>query len=206
MLSKLLRWARITKSGDDSGQFPVQQMEYLGKVADGAVVFPYGVHGNIPADVLVLMASVQDSPDNRASLGVLAKKRPTLKDGEVAFYHPPTDAFIIWRESGDLDIETGNGGGANINIKAANVNVNADDVSINTQTVNVTAATSATITAPISTVNGPLTVTGPVIASAGLAITGAITANGVNIGENHRHSQGPDSDGNTEQDTSGVIP
>lgn len=115
----VIRWSKITKSSPDDQQFPSQQMEYLGKVADGAMVFPYGIHGNIPADVLALMVSVQGNPDNRAVIGVIPKSRPTLAEGEVAFYHPLTGGFIIWRKNGDLDIEPASGG--EVNFKA-NVN------------------------------------------------------------------------------------
>lgn len=134
MFRNLLRWARITKAGTDTEQFAVQQMEYLGKVADGIIIFPYGLHGNVPADSLALMLAVQGSADNRAAIAWTPKDRPTLKDGEVAFYHPPTDAFMIWRQNGDLDIEAGNGGASNINIKAATVNL-AADVNITGDTV-----------------------------------------------------------------------
>ena len=119
----VIRWSKITKSSPDDQQFPSQQMEYLGKVADGAMVFPYGYHGNIPADVLALMVSVQGNPDNRAAIGVIPKDRPKLADGEVAFYHPPTDAFIIWRASGELDIETGSNGTKDINIKTSKLKI-----------------------------------------------------------------------------------
>jgi len=127
MLRNNSRWMRITKSGADDKQFAVQQMGYLGKVGDGAMLFPYGYHANVPPDFLMLGVSVQGNPDNRVAIGCLPKKRPKLKEGETAFYHPPTDAFIIWRQSGDLDIETGDGGGANININCKQANVNASE-------------------------------------------------------------------------------
>jgi len=122
----LLRWGRITQPGSDDKQFATQQMEYLGKVADGFIIFPYGMHGNVPADALALMFAVQGNPDNRAAIAWTPKDRPTLADGEVAFYHPPTDAFIIWRASGELDIETGNGGTKDINILATKVKITGD--------------------------------------------------------------------------------
>lgn len=123
MLRNLLRWARITKAGSDDQQFATQQMEYLGKVSDGLIIFPYGMHGNVPPDALALMFAVQGNADNRAAIAWTPKKRPKLKEGEVAFYHPPTDAFIIWRQSGNLDIETGGGGTADVNIKVANLKI-----------------------------------------------------------------------------------
>ena len=89
-INRLIRWGRIAKAGADDQQFAVQQVEYLGKVADCLIVFPYGIHGNIPADALALMLSVQGNPDNRAAIAWTPKIRPQLADGEVAYYHPPT--------------------------------------------------------------------------------------------------------------------
>ncbi len=103
----ILRWARITKPGSDDKQFATQQMEYLGKVSDGLIVFPYGVHGNVPADALALMFAVQGNPDNRAAIAWTPKNRPTLKGGEVAFYHPPTGSLIKWDVDGNLTIDNG---------------------------------------------------------------------------------------------------
>lgn len=121
-IKNMLRWARITKAGADDKQFPIQQMEYLGKVGDGVMVFPFGFHGNVTPDSLALMFAVQGHSDNRAAIAFDPKNRPKLAEGEVAFYHPPTGAFMIWRSDGSLEIETANEGTANINIKA-NLNI-----------------------------------------------------------------------------------
>lgn len=108
MLRNLIRWARIIKAGSDTEQFAVQQMEYLGKIADGVIVFPYGVHANLPPDTLALMMSVQGNPDNRAAIGWTPKKRPLLKSGEVAFYHPLLpDLIIHLKEDGKMLVKSG---------------------------------------------------------------------------------------------------
>lgn len=157
----LLRWARITKAGDDAGQFAVQQMEYLGKVGDGAMLFPYGYHGNVPADFLALMVAVQGNPDNRVAIGCLPKSRPTLKDGETAFYHPPTGSLIKWDEDGNLTIDNGS--------------------------------------ATMALTGDTLTLTG------NLVVNGTMTNNGKNVGDTHGHTQGNDSNGDTEAAISGVT-
>lgn len=165
MLRNLLRWARITKGGSDAGQFATQQMTYRGKVADGMMVFPYGLHANVLTGSLGLMFSVGGDPDNRAVIAWTPKDRPVLSEGEVAFYHPPSDGQIIWRSDGSLEIVSGNGGSADINITAANVNITGN-----------------------------------------VHITGSnVTHNGKEIGENHQHSQGSDSDGDSEVDIVGVL-
>lgn len=191
MLRNLLRWARITKAGSDDQQFATQQMEYLGKVADGLIVFPYGIHGNVPPDALALMFAVQGNADNRAAIAWTPKDRPKLKEGEVAFYHPPTDAFIIWRQSGDLDIETGEGGSANVNV--------------NCKQANITASESMTVDTPESTFTGNMTVQGQITGQSNLNITGTMTNNGKNVGDTHGHTQGNDSGGNSEAAISGVT-
>lgn len=182
MLNKLIRWARITKAGTDTEEFAVQQLEYLGKLANGFVVFPYGIHGNLPPDSLALMMSVQGSAANRAVIGWTPKVRPTLEEGEVAFYHPPTGSTMVWRQNGDLDINT-----------AGNINVDCS-------TANVNASSSVTIDTPSTTVTGDLnvggntTITGNAVAAnvtAGGAVAGAsIAIAGVDIGPGHTHPAG----------------
>ena len=176
MLRNLLRWARITKSGKDDKQFPVQQMEYSGKVADGAMVSPYGYHGNVPPDTLALMVAIQGNADNRAAIGVLAKNRPQLAAGEVAFYHPTSQSWVIWREGGKLEVQS------------------EGDVS---------AAVGGALTA---TVEGPTTLTTPLLTLNGdLAVNGSMTNNGFDVGYTHGHLQDADSDGNSEAPISGVT-
>lgn len=161
MLRNLIKWARITKPAPaEAQQFAVQQVSYSGKVGDAAVVMPYGLHANLPVDSLALMFAVNGESDNRAIIGYDAKRRPTLEEGEVAFYHPPTDSFIIFRASGDLDIQAGTEGGANVNITAATVSITADDVDI----------------------SGNLTVGGDT------ALTAVVTSGGTDIGSTHTHS------------------
>lgn len=179
MLRNLLRWARITKAGTDDQQFATQQMEYLGKVSDGLIVFPYGIHGNVPADALALMFAVQGNADNRAAIAWTPKDRPKLKEGEVAFYHPPTDALIKWDEDGNLIITTGENG-------AGNVTLNCKDATVN-------ATGSVAITTPTLTLNG------------NFVVNGTMTNNGKDVGATHGHAQANDSAGNSEANISGVL-
>ena len=137
MLRNLLRWARITKPGTDADQFAVQQMEYLGKTGNGVIVFPYGLHGNVPDDALALMFAVQGDPENRAAIAWTPQIRPTLKAGEVAFYHPPTETQLLFDESGNVTLTTVTGGSVTVN-----------------------AATDVTINAPTLTINGDIVING----------------------------------------------
>lgn len=196
MLRNLLRWARITRAGSDAEQFAVQQTEYLGKVADTLIVFPYGVHGNAPPDALALMMAIQGNPDNRAAIAWTPKIRPKLAEGEVAFYHPPTGGLVVWRASGDLEITTK----ADVLIDCANLTATASaGVTVNAVTATVNAIGSVTVTAPVVTINGNVTING------GLSVSGTMTNAGKDVGATHGHIQGNDSGGSVEQPISGVT-
>ncbi|MHA7915993.1 Gp138 family membrane-puncturing spike protein [Alloalcanivorax xenomutans] len=66
-------------------------------------------------------------------------------------------------------------------------------------TAEVTAVTAATVTAPLITLQGNVAITG------NLAVGGAMTNDGVPVGKQHRHDQGPDSDGDTQQRSSTPV-
>lgn len=120
-LKNLLRWARITKGGDDSGDYPIQQLEYMGKTAEGSALFPYGLHANMPADVLVLIGSVYADEPNRVVIGCIPPGRPTLSPGEVALYHPGTGSIVKMKASGDIELK-----GTNVTIDATQTTITGD--------------------------------------------------------------------------------
>ncbi len=172
MLRNLIRWITVTKaSDDDTSEVPVQQIEYLGKVANTKMIFPYGLYGNVPVGAFGVAWSIQGNPDNRVTMAWTPKNRPKLEAGEVAFYHPPTEAFMIWRVNGDLDIETGNGGGGNVNIMCSEANVMA--------------STSITFDTPAATFTGDLTVDGDT------ALSSVVTSGGKDISDTHLHIGSP---------------
>ncbi len=106
MVKSLLRWARTTKAGDDSKDFPVQQVGYLAKVGDSLMWFPYGMHANVPVDELVLMVSMQGNPEARVSIPGSPKKRVRpLASSEVVFFHPNTGSKLHFKANGDIEIE-----------------------------------------------------------------------------------------------------
>ena len=155
MLRNLLKWARVTKAAVAGEQYQTQQVTYLGKVADAAILQPYGLHANLPPDVLTLIVSNQGQADNRVALGCLLKQRPDLNEGEVAFYHPLIPDLIIKLEAdGAMLIKSNN----KINIEAPETE-----------------------------------------------FTGVVKANGKVIDDTHSHTQGNDSDGNSQATISGVT-
>lgn len=165
-LKRVIRWARVTSAGNDTGRFPVQQVGYHGKVGDCLMIFPYGHHANLSPDSLVAMFAVEGDADNRAGIGYTPKIRPTLKNGEVAVYHPLTGTIIKFNEAGGININAI----APITIDAPDITMNSTNHTINTTNyaLNCTTGTSA--------------------ASGSMNFTGDLTSNGKDISDTHTHS------------------
>lgn len=182
-IKSLIRFGRIEQAGSDDNDFPVQAVSYFGKKINCNIIFPYGVHANLPVDSLITMFSVGGDDANKVGLGGMPANRiKNLPEGEVVFFHPITKSKMHFRNNGDIDIETP--GNINVNCVAAVIEA---EVSID-------------ITSPITTFNGIVVVNGALNATSGLlvsglaiiggdlAISGDLTNAGVNIGSTHVHS------------------
>lgn len=96
----MIDWVRVSKSANAPGDYPIQQVEYKGKVADAVVIFPYGMYANIAADTLALKVHAQGDAENRAVIGCVPPDRPALNEGEIAIYHPGSGAVIKLTSAG----------------------------------------------------------------------------------------------------------
>ncbi len=117
----LLRLARIVTSSSDNKDFPIQQIEYLGKNCDATVWMPYGMHANLPPDVLAIAMSLNGNLETRYAFPSSPKKRledplpNPLSEGELLLYNPTTQAYVYFKADGSitmnaLAIEAGFGG------------------------------------------------------------------------------------------------
>lgn len=192
-------WGRIT-GADKELKVPNQQVSSLGRLGDSAIISPYGLYADLPASTLLKEIA------SNAFLSVTEERPSDTEQGEPVFFHPATNTRIIPRNNGDLDISTVDAGG-NVNIETVNANITASD--------------SVTVDTPITTftgdvqIDGALNVDGDITSLANiiaaLLVQGAtltISGNGSIGGKDyltHTHSQGNDSNGDSEVDTSGVV-
>ncbi len=191
MIQGLLRWSRITRVGDDTADFPVQQVGYLRKVGDSVMWFPYGMHANIPIDELCLMVSMQGNPEARVSIpGSPQKRVKPLIAGEVVFFHPNTGSKLHFKVTGDIEIENGISGSkvciktngdididsnADVNISVVgklqanvigNAEINAVNVKVNALgTLDVDSVGAMSLTAPTILMTGAVTVVGKFVST-----------------------------------------
>lgn len=137
-LQDLIKYCFTTKGGDDTKQFPVQQISFMGNVVDAFIVFPWGMHANVSKDALGIALGINADDQSIAAIMTSANERiKDLKEGEVIFFHPKSKTFTHYKNGGDLDVSV-NGSenvnitkdwnitvGGNVNLKAANVKIDA---------------------------------------------------------------------------------
>lgn len=167
-IRNLLKWGRVSRPGDDVADIPVQQVSYLGKVADAVMWFPFGFHANVPADELAVLMALQGNPEARIGLPGSPQSRPRVVAGEVVVYHPSTGASLKFNSDGTITITS-------IGV----LTINAPQVTMNGNLF----------------VNGTAVVTGNVFLFANVSATfgtaafgAAVTAAGTSIGSTHAHS------------------
>lgn len=110
VLRNLINFCRFSRTESDNQQFPAQQIEYLGKVADAFVILPYGMHANIPPEFLGILMKMSGQEQNRVVLPLSPKQRPkNLAPGDLVFYSPITGEKIVFAAAGGVTISAPNG-------------------------------------------------------------------------------------------------
>lgn len=207
-LKNIVRRVKITGPADNTGQFPVQQMTFKGKLINVMQIFPYGTYSNLSNESLGVMFSIDGNSSDRVALCYDPKNRPKdLEQNEVAFYHPPTQSFIKFRNNGDLEVSTVEGetkGSIIINCTNATVNAETDitvtagnniditataDVNVSCVNSTVTASTSAEIDTPITTMTGNVQIDGNLTVTGTTTLGSTVTSGGKDISNTHNHTQ-----------------
>ena len=198
-LRNLIKRAVVTRAGDDTGNLAIQQISYNGRVGDCDIIFPYGMHANLPVDSLITVVTIEANEENRAGIGGVPEQRiKDLPAGEVVFFHPSTKSKFHFRNDGNVDVVAN--GDLNINV-TGDANITATgDVNVIGENVIVEAATNIDLTATTLNIDVTnLNITGTT------AFIGTITANGKVIDDTHKHDQAADGGGNAEAQISGVV-
>lgn len=202
MIKNAFKIARLL-SCDDSADLRFASVSFLGKTQKVMLFTPYGLMSKPPADSLALVWSQQAQESNGIGMADDPRNRPlkNLASGEVALGNYLTGNHIYFDENGlctivaqDMTINISD----DIQINAANLTMTLDDdCTISADTISLEATTSIDISAPTINIDG----TTIAISGTSVGITGSLTNGGVNIGSTHIHSQGNDSNGDTEVDT-----
>ena len=197
-INSIIRRAIVTLAGEDSGDFPVQQIKYLDKPGNCEMISPYGHHANLPAnnECLVTTWSVQGQEDSRVGLGYTPKLRPkNLPEGEVVFYHPTAKSRVQFKNNGDIEIDaTGDNGSVIFTIKKdLNITISGDANITVAGNAGIDVSGTSTVTCPTTNWAGDINIDGSLDITQNIDVAGAttlsatVTSNGKDISDTHKH-------------------
>ena len=113
----LIKLAFVSKTNKDDGDFPENQIKYMGKVADCTVIYPYGMGGQVPKGGLMVVFNIQGQEENQAGIPTLPEQRiKDMKDTETWFGNPVAKSYIHFKADGSVEL---NVTGATLTINAA---------------------------------------------------------------------------------------
>lgn len=174
LIKNLFKAAKLL-SVDDSGDLRFGLVSMLGKIQKVMIFSPYGLMHCPPDNCLAVVWSQQGQESNGIAMADDPAKR-TIKNmavGEVALGNYSTGNYIYFDKDGLCTLIV-------------------DDLSIQVSNDATIAGKNLTITMDqtVSITGADIQLTAP-----------TLEHNTVNIGSTHKHSQGTDSAGDTEQDT-----
>ena len=106
IVSKMIRWAMVNESSKDEGPYPGQEVTYHGQEGDSQVWFPYGFHALAPRGTLSLVFAVGGDTGALVHIPGSPRERIKLSQGEVVVFNPLTKAHVVFREDGDIHIDS----------------------------------------------------------------------------------------------------
>ncbi len=171
-MNSYIKRAIITGSYSDDNSRPVQTIKYFDRETEAEIIFPYGVHANLPEDSLMVVFPICNQDGNLMAIGGLPDKRIQVEQGEVVFFHPITKAKIHFKNDGTIEIDA-----------------LEKDITINCNNANITAVGTLTIDAPNTEWTGNINLTGDITQNGNL-VNNQTTSNGINL-DGHAHSGSP---------------
>ncbi len=173
-----MKYAVVTNTGTDAGDIQKQQVTYLGKVSECALINPYGHLGKPPTGSLALVANILGDEANKASITNAVKtRRRNLKDGETGTQNHLTGTILFLDADGNLVIDV-------TNDQKITVTGNTDLTVGGNATVNVTGNATFNVGGTTDiTSTGNLNIDAPTT-----EFTGRVKANGKFIDELHSHN------------------
>lgn len=101
-----IKLGKVTLNTNDEESIPSLQLTYLGKVANAALLLPYGLTARPPKDTLCLVINIGGQEENRIAIPLgTAKRKKGLKDGEVVIENQVTGGFSYLRKDGTLEVK-----------------------------------------------------------------------------------------------------
>lgn len=105
-MNSIIKRGSVSKDTSDGNSRPFQSIQYLGRVQDTEVFFPYGLHGNAPKGAMSILFSLLGQSSNKIAMVSAPTERPKVKTGEVVLFHPITQAKSYFKNDGSIVTNT----------------------------------------------------------------------------------------------------
>lgn len=193
--------AVISNVTEDNLDIRIQQVTFNKRPSDAEIFFPYGMSGNVPADSLCVVISINNDPGFLVCLPDRSQDRiKGLKMGEVAIFNPLTKSRTIFKENGDIEQVLEGESGSKITVikNDYSVEVGASTTVNSTGTIDINSETDFTIksdtklivSAPESEFTGNVKITGNLEVVGSTTLGSAVTSGVKDISDTHTHSMG----------------
>lgn len=104
-IKNLIKFAIVTLSGNDSGDYNQSQVSYFGKTKQTFILFPYGLDAKLPKDSLVMLFNIMGQEENTAGIGTKPDIRfKNLQEGEVVVGNPVKQTKVYFKSDGTIEI------------------------------------------------------------------------------------------------------
>ncbi len=102
----LIQRAKVTNVPDvESRDYPIVQVQSLGKTMDTEVISPYGLSSNVTKDSLGIVFAIRGDMANRTMMGYdPATRVKGLRPGEVAIGNPTIGTYFKFNELGQIEV------------------------------------------------------------------------------------------------------
>jgi phage gp45-like len=101
-IRSLIKRGIISLLAEDTGDFQIIQVDYLGKTSKFEAIFPFGTGGNPPEGSSVLLFNVEGQEENKAGIATLPKDRFKFNEVHAWTGNPVAGTYIVFRENGDI--------------------------------------------------------------------------------------------------------
>lgn len=180
MTKNIIQRGRVSLIGLDLDDVPITQVTGYDQPDDAAVIWPYGMHGNLPINSTTVTFLLNGQSENRAVIGYRPDLRQKgLKEGEVIFGNFLKGSTTFYDDEGNIVVNCEKD--EKVTIKGASViNIEGDaDINVGGNT---------TLTTPLATIDGDVVITGDLTVQKDTTLGANVTSNGKDISDTSTHS------------------
>lgn len=106
-IKNIFRAAIVTRPERNAlADFPVHQIEYMSKEADGVAHYPYGIHANPGKGTFCYLMLLASNGEAKVIFPDSSDSRPQLAESENCIFHPASGSILKFAADGSISIKS----------------------------------------------------------------------------------------------------